>query len=218
MDTIVTLNTSGELWWGLTDVALLLCALFFGILLGIVTRKSARREKFVNSWQMVFFEFAAAALFGVLVHTFEISHSGQLWIWVILYIILFEASRLFNVRLLAFLTKREHHTARELRWLRIFQVALFAATIVLHFALPDYTTALYIFIGYAVVLLIPLLITMFKARSLFPILMMISLALSLLSQGLSEILGFGVVLGHIFDMIALYFGYRTALEDDKLQR
>lgn len=205
----MSLNTSGELWWGLTDIVLLLWAVVLGVILG--TKKGDPRR--IRSWQMVFFAFAAAALFGTLVHTFDISHGLQLAIWVVLYILLFEAGFLFNCRLLGFLTGGAHLTQKERTWLRIFELVLFVVTLVLHFALPSYEDALYVFLGYAITLLIPLIVLMLKEKSLFPILMMASLALSLASQALSAFFSFGVVLGHIFDMLALYFGYRTALAD-----
>lgn len=205
------LKTGGELWWGLSNLLIVVSAV---VMILLLQREKENIGK-VRSWQTVYFGFGLAALNGFVFHSFELQRSLTLGLWVIQYVFFYAAGLLFHLRTISLLTEGSYPSGK-LKRIRLIGTAVLAVlTIVLHLTLPDYEDALYVFIAFAAFLLIPILYLGFfgKHRSRPLKYMILVLVLSLLAQALSVFWGGLVVVGHIFDVLAMICGYRVALSD-----
>ncbi len=207
----MTLRSGEELWWGLSNILIFLCAAVMIVLL----QKETGEKRKIHAWQFVYVGFGLAAVNGFLFHSFMLERKLILILWVIQYIFFYIAGELFHIQVLSLLTENRHPNEREKKILSAGTCVFMILTVVLHLTLPAYEDALYVFIGYAVLLLWPLLYLAFfgKHQSRWLKRMILVLVLSLLSQALSAFSGILVVLGHLFDVLALICGYMTAKED-----
>lgn len=207
----MTLRSGEELSWGLTNLPILIAAL---VLMCLLEKYKEAKGK-TRAWQAVYLGFAFAALNGFLFHSFEIPRRTVVILWVIQYVFFYAAGFLFHLRVMSLLTNGRYPGEKLKKILSVLVILFAVITIILNLTLPAYEDALILFIVFAVIMLLPMLyLTFFGKVKIRPLkCMCLVLALSLASQALSTFFGPLVAVGHVFDVLALVFGYFTARID-----
>ncbi len=196
------MNELPEMLKGLTDIPLALAACLFGILL--------TRRKAGGKWAALFFLISVSAVLGTAVHVFAMPQAVWTVVWMILYVLLFEAIRRFGQLMTAYITGQKR---QEYRAVRITEIALYLFTVSGMFFLPF--NEILVFVFFAVLQFARIMIALIRypqapadAKRL-PVFVVLPLVI----QALSGVIPYAVVMVHILLIAALFAVYLIGSRD-----
>lgn len=197
------LTTPDELWKGLTDLPLVIAPLIVFFLLK--KKKGVKPE-----WLHAFLLLAVSAAGGVLVHCFVLPERLRRGLWLILFVVMFELVRSYTHRMVCFIRKREE---KEWGAVRLMELVLYLAAAGMTLWIGEH--GIYFFVVFCVLLIVRMLVCALHhsdtPRAFWSITGV--LALGLLCQALKAVIPFGVVLGHLLVLVALFMVYVLAREE-----
>lgn len=196
------LTSSHELWKGLTDLPLAVAPLILFFLLR--RDKGAQRE-----WKYCFLLLAASAAMGTAVHCFVLPEGLRRGLWVMLFALMFELVRAYTHRIVCYIRRREE---TEKRAVRLIELLLYLAAAGLNVAVGEH--GIYFFVVFSALLIVRMTVCAVKSpdtpRRFWTVTGILAAGLAL--QALKAVFPFGVVLGHVAVLIALFLVYVIARE------
>ena len=197
------LNSVEEIWKGLSNAPIAVCALIVGVLL--LLKKGVKWE-----WRAICLEGAFASFCGMFVHTFKINETYRRIFWVFLYALLFELIRLFSHRVSVYITQKEKH---EYITVRIIELVLYVAAAALLVILNRFDMIMLIIFALLCVLRVVMAFVKYpKAPTLLKVLMGVAL-LAIITLAFENIIPYAVVVCHILIAIAIVIYYFIASKD-----
>lgn len=188
-----------ELLKGLSDIPIAIIALIFGILLW-------KKKK---QWASLFLLISVSAVFGAVVHSIDFPRGWNRAIWIVLYIFLYELIRRFAYLMVCYVSGKQ---SAERSCVYIIEAVLYAVTLVFMFTLD--INDIYVFVVFAVIMLIRVLIALIKCRPV-PFkarLLMIVLLFPLALQALEAAIPYAVLIEHVILAAALCIAFVMAKE------
>lgn len=204
---LLTLDSAAELAKGLSDVPIALMALIFAF---IVMPHRAEDSPKARKWAEVFFLTSASAFMGSFVHVFLFPESVLRWLWIFLYILLYETVRSFRAVLLGVINGTP--PTAESRPLRIAVLAAYLLSAVNRFFHTEID--IYVFLVCSLVLLIPVLAALFRKRALWGLkASVLLLVFSTAVQAMRSFIPGAVMIAHVFIAAAMFLILRVAVKD-----
>lgn len=199
----IVLNTPEEMWKGLSNIPIALLALICAVLL--LCRKGVK-----NEWIAVCFLGTFCSIMGITVHTFLIDKPLIQFLWMFLYILLFELTRIFSHRLVCFIANNDE---KEKIPVIIIEAVLYAAAAVLLFVWNGKDIFMLVVFAFLEILRIVVCLIKHPKAPLSVKLLLADMALSMVFLALEDFIPYAVVFCHLLIAAALFIYYVIAIKD-----
>lgn len=191
---------SGEFYKGISDIPIVILAIFFSIFL--------RKFEEKKSWSQFFMLLGAGAFLGALVHMLALEGMYKQIVWFALYVLLYEVIRKLSILLCEYILKDQ---VQFPKLLRVLQIICFVSSIVL--LLQGNRYDIFVFADFAVAILA--WIIYIASKNVITIRLALFLGFGIVAAGMQlakDLIPFGVVWGHLAIVAAICVLFSMAIE------
>ena len=187
---------------GFTDIPIALFALVLGII-------SAVKFGCKYRWSVLFYIISVSAVFGTVVHAISMKPILLDILWVVLYILLYEAIRRFSHILTDYITGKQ---SSENRCIVTYEAVLYAVTVVLMFVAN--VNEIIVFVIFSATMFIRVIVCLFRSKDIpsKAYVLLAVLIFPLLLQAFENLIPYAVVIEHIILLFGMAIAYLICKE------